>query len=159
MCDSFGENLGVRFPWCFHGCGFGESGLHGVSMLGALGGQLWIRIRTFSPFVWYLSLEFQNCIVFSACATFVAALVKSLGSCFHCVFNLCSICDRPAWSQISMVFPWLWHLWQAWWTAWGQISLVFSTCAAFGGKFGGQLGSRFQSCFHGCRSWLATHHL
>ena len=37
------------------------------------------------------------------------------GSDFHCVFNLCSICDRPAaWGQISMVFPWLWHLWQLW---------------------------------------------
>ena len=44
ICDRPGRQLGVRLPWCFHGCGicrsFGESDLHGVSMLGALGGQL-----------------------------------------------------------------------------------------------------------------------
>ena len=44
ICDRPGGQLGVRFPWCFHGpgiCGnFGESELHGVSMLGALGGQV-----------------------------------------------------------------------------------------------------------------------
>ena len=44
ICDRSGGQLGGRFPWCFHGCGIcrssGESDLHGVSMLGALGGQL-----------------------------------------------------------------------------------------------------------------------
>ena len=44
ICDRPGGQLGVRFPWCFHGSGicgsFGESELHGVSMLGALGGQV-----------------------------------------------------------------------------------------------------------------------
>ena len=44
ICDRPGGQLGVRFPWYFHGSGmrgsFGESDLHGVSMLGALGGQL-----------------------------------------------------------------------------------------------------------------------
>ena len=45
-CAAFvtGLQLGVRFPWCFHGSGicgsFGESEWHGVSMLGALGGQV-----------------------------------------------------------------------------------------------------------------------
>ena len=32
--------------------------------------------------------------LFSACERFVTALVHSLGSDFHCVFNLYSICDR-----------------------------------------------------------------
>ena len=50
----------------------------------------------------------QNCMVFSACATFVTALVKGLESDFHCVFNLSSICDRPG-GQLGVRFPWCFH--------------------------------------------------
>ena len=46
--------------------------------------------------------------VFSACATFVTALVKGLESDFHCVFNLSSICDRPG-GQLGVRFPWCFH--------------------------------------------------
>lgn len=53
--------------------------------------------------------------LFSACARFVTALVRSLGSDFHCVFNLYSICDRSV-GQLgvsffsgAIVFP------SAWW--------------------------------------------
>ena len=46
--------------------------------------------------------------VFSACATFVTALVKGLESDFHCVFNLSSICHRPG-GQLGVRFPWRFH--------------------------------------------------
>ena len=50
----------------------------------------------------------QNGMVCSTCAAFVAALVKGLESDSHCVFNLCSICDRPG-GQLAVRFPWCFH--------------------------------------------------
>ena len=87
--------------------------------------------------------------VFSTCAEFVRCLVNSLESELDRVCHLCNICDRlggqlgvrirwcfhlcSIWEmvgeqfgiRIRWCFPAVQHLWQVWWSASRQISMVF----------------------------------
>ena len=110
ICDRPGGQLGVRFPWCFHGSGicgsFGESEWHGVSMLGALGGQVWVRIPMFFSLVGYFSVS-----------------EHLLGG--HVVYldglGCLSLCWQLWWIRIA----WCFHAWCIRWTGVSQNSNVF----------------------------------